>query len=38
VTAAADRAVIDGAVALAWTAIDAARDATLRTRLLAAPT
>jgi amidohydrolase len=30
----ADQAVIDGAVALAWTAIDAASDATLQTRLI----
>jgi amidohydrolase len=34
VTASADRAVRDGAVALAWTAIDAATDPDLRTRLL----
>ena len=33
VTAAADRAVHDGGLALAWTAIDAASDATLVTRL-----
>ncbi len=31
----ADRAVLDGAVAMAWTAIDAAGDAALRERLLA---
>ena len=30
----ADRAVLDGAVAMAWTAIDAALDATVRARLL----
>jgi metal-dependent amidase/aminoacylase/carboxypeptidase family protein len=30
----ADRAVIDAAVAMAWTAIDVARDARLRERLL----
>jgi len=35
VTAAADRAVHDGALALAWTAIDAANDAELSTRLRA---
>jgi amidohydrolase len=35
VTAAADRAVLDGAVAMAWTAIDAARVPALRERLLA---
>jgi amidohydrolase len=34
VTAAADRALADGAVALGWTAIDVARDAMLRSRLL----
>ncbi len=34
----ADRAVIDGAVALAWTAIDAATDAVLMEELLAAAT
>jgi hypothetical protein len=32
---AADQAVLDGAVALAWTAIDAATDADLRNRLIA---
>ena len=32
----ADQAVFDGAVAMAWTAIDAAADETLRRRLLAA--
>jgi amidohydrolase len=35
VSAAADRALYDGAVALAWTAIDAAADEALRSRLLA---
>ena len=35
-TPAADQAVFDGAVAMAWTAIDAATDETLRRRLLAA--
>jgi amidohydrolase len=35
VTPAADRAVVDGAVAMAWTAIDAAGDRRLRARLLA---
>ena len=34
-TPAADRAVVDGAVAMAWTTIDAATDDALRTRLLA---
>jgi amidohydrolase len=34
-TPAADQAVFDGAVAMAWTAVDAATDATLRGRLLA---
>jgi amidohydrolase len=34
VTPVADRAVLDGAVAMAWTAIDAAGDATLRDRLM----
>jgi amidohydrolase len=34
-TPAADRAVVDGAVAMAWTAIDAAGDQRLRARLLA---
>jgi amidohydrolase len=34
-TPAADRAVVDGAVAMAWTAIDAAADPSLRQRLLA---
>ena len=34
VTPSADAAVRDGAVALAWTAIDAATDPTLRERLL----
>jgi amidohydrolase len=37
VTPAADRAVVDGAVAMAWTAIDAATDERLRARLLAGP-
>jgi amidohydrolase len=36
-TPAADQAVFDGGVAMAWTAIDAATDATLRERLLAGP-
>ncbi len=36
VTASADAAVRDGAVALAWTAIDAATDPELRERLLSA--
>ena len=35
VSAAADRAILDGATALAWTAIDVGSDETLRTRLLA---
>jgi amidohydrolase len=35
-SAAADQAVFDGAVAMAWTAIDAATDGALRDRLLAA--
>jgi amidohydrolase len=35
ITEAADRALADGAVALAWTAIDCATDEPLRTRLLA---
>jgi Metal-dependent amidase/aminoacylase/carboxypeptidase len=35
VTEAADQALYDGAVALAWTAIDAAADEALRSRLLA---
>ena len=35
-TPAADQAVVDGAVAMAWTAIDAATDPALRDRLLAA--
>jgi len=34
---AADRAVVDGAVAMAWTAIDATADERLRARLLAGP-
>jgi len=34
VTAAADQAIVDGALAMAWTAIDIATDATLRQRLL----
>jgi amidohydrolase len=37
VTPAADQAVTDGAVAMAWTAIDAATDGPLRSRLLAGP-
>jgi amidohydrolase len=36
-TPAADKAVVDGAVAMAWTAIDAAADPALRDRLLAGP-
>ena len=36
-TPAADQAVFDGAVAMAWTAIDAATDASLRQRLLEGP-
>jgi amidohydrolase len=36
-TPAADQAVVDGAVAMAWTAIDAAADPALRERLLAGP-
>jgi amidohydrolase len=36
-TPAADQAVVDGAVAMAWTAIDAAADPALRDRLLAGP-
>ena len=35
VSAAADQAILDGALALAWTAIDAATDEALRNRLLA---
>ena len=35
VTAAADKAVVDGSLALAWTAIDIAGDETLRQRLMA---
>jgi len=34
ITAAADRAIGDGALAMAWTAIDIATDAELRQRLL----
>lgn len=37
-TEVADRAVLDGAIAMAWTAIDAAADDGLRERLLAGPT
>jgi amidohydrolase len=37
VTPEADRAVVDGAVAMAWTAVDAAADPALRRRLLAGP-
>jgi amidohydrolase len=36
-TPAADQAVVDGAVAMAWTAIDAATNETVRERLLAGP-
>ena len=36
-TPTADQAVVDGAVAMAWTAIDAAADQQLRERLLAGP-
>ena len=36
-TPAADQAVVDGAVAMAWTAIDAATDQAVRERLLAGP-
>jgi amidohydrolase len=36
-TPAADQAVVDGALAMAWTAIDAATDQSLRERLLAGP-
>jgi hypothetical protein len=35
ITAAADQAVIDGALAMAWTAIDLAADERLKQRLLA---
>ncbi|HJY83936.1 MAG TPA: amidohydrolase, partial [Candidatus Binatia bacterium] len=35
VTEAADKAVVDGAIAMAWTAIDLAIDAKVRERLLA---
>ena len=35
-TAAADQGIFDGALALAWTAIDAATDSALRNRLMAA--
>jgi metal-dependent amidase/aminoacylase/carboxypeptidase family protein len=35
ITEAADKAVIDGAIAMAWTAIDIATDPTVRDRLLA---
>jgi metal-dependent amidase/aminoacylase/carboxypeptidase family protein len=37
VTPAADRALTDGAVAMAWSAIDCAADDAVRTRLLAGP-
>jgi hypothetical protein len=37
VTPSADSAVRDGAVALAWTAIDAATDPALRERLIRQP-
>ena len=36
-TEAADKAVFDGALAMAWTAIDAASDAKLRARLMSGP-
>jgi hypothetical protein len=36
-TPAADQAVFDGALAMAWTAIDAAGDGPLRDRLLSGP-
>jgi hypothetical protein len=36
VTAAADQALVDGALAMAWTAIDLATTATIRNRLLGA--
>jgi hypothetical protein len=35
ITAAADKAVIDGALAMAWTAIDLAADERLKQRLIA---
>jgi hypothetical protein len=35
VTPAADRALVDGAIAMAWTAIDVAADASLSARLRA---
>jgi len=34
VTAEANQAIFDGAVAMAWTVIDAAREAKMRNRLL----
>ena len=34
ITEAADRAIVDGALAMAWTAIDIATDVHLRQRLL----
>lgn len=37
ITPAADQAIVDGALALAWTAIDLATDAALRQRLLTGP-
>jgi amidohydrolase len=37
VSEAAERALVDGAVAMAWTAVDAATDEHLRARLLAGP-
>jgi amidohydrolase len=37
VSEAAERALVDGAVAMAWTAVDAATDERLRARLLAGP-
>ena len=36
-TPAADRAITDGAVAMAWSAIDCATDDAVRTRLLTGP-
>ena len=38
ITEDADRAVLDGALALAWTAIDAATDRATRDRLISATT
>jgi hypothetical protein len=34
ITPAADQAIFDGSVAMAWTAIDSASDAKLRARLM----